>query len=69
MNKLKRGFIKCPYCDELYPISMMKTDSINVCLQKNTIKVTVNIPDKRESVSWIPMNYCPVCGKEMKNDR
>lgn len=69
MCKLKRGYIKCPYCaNGVYNIVQDENLEIKIDGQ-NYIRVSavtyVDGDTKRSDLNYIPMNFCFMCGRKL----
>ena len=60
---------KCEYCNEFFQdqkvidtISLTKTKSFEVNLENSHIRFLFNNGD----ISYISINYCPLCGRKLK---
>lgn len=66
---MKRGYIKCPYCDNgIFQID--KNENVDICVDgKNEIHIGVttklNENERTVEVYHIPMRFCFKCGRKL----
>lgn len=63
--RLRIGFIKCPYCVSGNETDILKEDGIDVYLKDGTIKLTIDKSDTQKLIGWIPIKFCPMCGRKL----
>lgn len=64
MKKLKRGHIKCPYCSTT-PISIAKDEVVDIIFDGKQLKMDIQTSDSAATYEWIPLNFCPICGRDL----
>lgn len=66
---MRRGYIKCPYCDKgVFEIA--KNENVDIFVDgKNDIRVNATIVEdennRRLEMIHIPMNFCFKCGRKL----